>query len=428
MPTLPALARHGRLPWAVVGGILVAALSLRAPIVAPAPVLGDIQADLGISSTVSGLLTGLPVLCFALTAPLAVRVIRRAGPDAAVLICLLGVVLGAVVRSVGPTALVIAGTVLIGAAITIGNIVVPVVIRRGVPAYRVGMVTGGYTAALNVGSMITVLGTAPLASVVGWRWALASWGLVAGVGALCWVPLVRRATRTAQESRATRAAQAAEDARTARSSQVLPGSVTGTPESGPVRTRTVGWLLMVAFCGQAFAYYAVTTWLPTLLNDERGLASTASGAIASLFQVSAVVGALGVPVLAARTPGWVPVAAVGLLWSALPVGMLLTPDAYVLWTVCGGIAQGGGFTAVFSIVARIARSDAEAATLSARVQTGGYLAATAGPPLAGALHTATGGWTAPLLVVLVATLTFGSVGVVAALRAAHPVRAHDLDV
>jgi MFS transporter, CP family, cyanate transporter len=385
----------------VVGGLLVAALSLRAPIVAPAPVLGDVQADLGLSSTVSGLVTGLPVLCFALTAPLAVRVVRRAGPDAAVLVCLLGVLLGVLVRSAGPTAALVAGTVLIGTAITIGNIVIPVVIRRDVPAYRVGLVTGGYTAALNIGSMITVLGTAPLASAVGWRWALAAWGLVAGAGALCWVPLVRR-QRAADAGRATAEAPAASE-----------GAVIGR------RAAVVGWLLMVAFCGQAFAYYAVTTWLPTLLADERGLTASGSGAVASLFQVSAVVGALGVPLLAARTPGWVPVAVVGLLWSALPVGMLLAPASSGLWTVSGGIAQGGGFTAVFSIVARIARSDGEAAALSARVQTGGYLAATAGPPLAGALHTATGGWVAPMLLVLGATLVFGGVGVLAALRAAR---------
>jgi CP family cyanate transporter-like MFS transporter len=399
VPTFPALARSGRLPWAVVGGILVAALSLRAPIVAPAPVLGDIQADLGISATVSGLLTGLPVLCFALAAPLAVRVIRRAGPDAAVLICLLGVLAGVVVRSIGPAPVVIAGTLLIGSAITIGNIVIPVVIRRDVPAHRVGLVTGAYTAALNIGSMVTVLGTAPLAAEVGWRWALAAWGVVAGIGALCWVPLARR---DVPERDATPAGAGA-------------GEV-GHPAR---RVTAIGWLLMIAFCGQAFAYYAVTTWLPTLLADERGLSAAGSGSVASLFQIAAVVGALGVPLLAARTPGWVPVAAVGLLWCTLPVGMLLAPGAYPVWAVVGGIAQGGGFTAIFSIVARIARTDAEAASLSARVQTGGYLAATAGPPLAGALHTATAGWVAPMLLVLAATATFAVVGVVAALRAAR---------
>ncbi len=395
MPPLPSAV--DRLRWPIVVGILLTSLSMRGPIVAPPPVIGDIRADLGLSTAASGLLTGLPVLCFALATPLATWVIRRAGPETAVLVCLLGVLLGTVVRSLGPTSVVLTGTLLLGVAITIGNIVVPVVIRRDVPPRRVGPVTGAYSAALNVGSMITSVGTAPLAAVVGWRTALASWSLLAVVAVVFWA----RATRGA--GRAYWGGQAP-----------VPAPV---PPSRHVST--IGWLLMVAFCGQAFAYYAVTAWLPTLLAEERGLDPTASGAIASLFQISAVVGAFTIPVVAARTRAWVPVVGVGALWCALPVGLLLAPGAYVTWSVVGGVAQGAGFTALFSIIARVARSDREAATTSARVQTGGYLAATAGPLLAGALHSSTGGWTAPMLVVLGATVTFTVAGVLAAGRAGH---------
>ena len=386
-----------RLRWPIVLGIVVASLSLRGPIVAPPPVIGDIRADLGLSTAVSGLLTGLPVLCFAVATPLATWVIRRAGPETAVLVCLLGVLLGTVVRSSGPTSVVFAGTVLIGVAVTIGNIVVPVVIRRDVPARQVGAVTGAYSSALNVGSMITSVGTAPLAAVLGWRLALASWGLLAVVAAVFWA----RATRGA--GRAYWGGQAP-----------VPQAV---PPSRHVSR--IGWLLMVAFAGQAFSYYAVTAWLPTLLAEERGLDATSSGAVASLFQIAAVVGAFAVPVIAARTPPWVPVAVVGVLWCSLPIGLLAAPQAYTAWSVVGGIAQGGGFTAVFTIIARVARSDREAARTSARVQTGGYLAATAGPLLAGALHGATGGWAVPMLSVLVATVLFTVVGMLAAVRSAH---------
>ena len=392
-PPSSAPARFG---WPVIAGLLIASLSLRGPIVAPPPVIGDIRADLGMSTAVSGLLTGLPVLCFAVTTPLATWVIRRAGPETAVLVCLLGVLLGSVVRSSGPTAVVLTGTVIIGAAVTIGNIVVPVVIRRDVPARQVGAVTGAYSAALNVGSMITSVGTAPLAQVLGWRGARAAWGGLAVVGALVW-------------GRATRGAGRA----------YWGGQGPVVPVAPPSRhVSRIGWLLTAAFCGQALSYYAVTAWLPTLLAEERGLDLTSSGAVASLFQVAAVAGAFGVPALAARTPGWVPVAVVGVLWCSLPIGLVLAPGAYVVWSLVGGVAQGGGFTAIFSIIARVSRTDREAASMSARVQTGGYLAATAGPPLAGALHTSTGGWTAPMLLVLAATLTFAVVGVVAAVRAA----------
>ena len=46
------------LPWVVVGIVLVA-LSLRGPIIAPTPVITQLQSDLGLSAATAGLLTGL---------------------------------------------------------------------------------------------------------------------------------------------------------------------------------------------------------------------------------------------------------------------------------------------------------------------------------------------------------------------------------
>ncbi|WP_035771731.1 MFS transporter [Arthrobacter sp. Br18] len=382
--------------WVVTGVILVA-LSLRGPIVAPAPVIADIQAEVGFSAAAAGLLTSLPVLFFALATPLATRVIRRAGPEAAILLCLLGVLVGSIIRSAGPAPVVLLGTIVIGAAIAVGNIVVPVLIRRDVPWQRVSGVTAAYTSALNLGSMITSLGTAPLAAVVGWRWALAGWAVLPLAGFIFWIGISRR------RAHAPSAAPAAP-----------------SPSRGSGRVRRIGWLLTLAFCGQALAYYSVTAWLPTLLADTRGLGLAVSGATASLFQVAAIAGALGTAVLAARSPPWVPVAVIGILWVSLPLGLLLGPEWYVLWAIAGGIAQGGGFTTIFSIVARVTRSDGEAAGMSARVQTWGYLSAAAGPPLAGALHAATGSWDAPLVLVLVSTLAFIAGGTLVALETRRP--------
>ena len=279
------------LPWAVVGIVLVA-LSLRGPIIAPTPVITQLQSDLGLSAATAGLLTGLPVLLFALVTPLASKLIGRFGPEAAVLACLSGVLAGTVVRSAGPAPVVLAGTVVIGAAIAVGNIVVPVIIRRDVSWRRIPTVTAAYTAALNVGSMITALGTAPLAAAVGWRWALVAWGALTVVALVFWLVVARRRTGTPP----------------AASTPAEPSTATGTLRQarGTGQVRRIGWWLTLAFCGQAFSYYSVTAWLPTLLADTRGLSLAASGAGASLFQVAAIAGALGVPLLAARAPAWAP--------------------------------------------------------------------------------------------------------------------------
>ncbi len=404
--------------WLLPAAIVLVALNFRGPIVAPAPVIGDIRADLGLTATVAGLLTTIPVLCFALATPLASWVIAKADPERAVSLSLVVVLVGTVIRSLPSTAGLLAGTAVIGIGITIGNVVVPVVIRRDTSPERVGLVTGVYTSALNVGSMTTSLATAPIAAVWGWPVAIALWAVLAVVAGLAWTYAVgaRAAWR--------RPAVAEPVVETGPVDQVLgTGSVRTVPDTtsaGTVRParRLITWGLTLAFGGQAFSYYALTAWIPTLLHDEIGFSKESSGASSSVFQILAVVGALGVPVLAAKWRPRAIIALVGFLWLAMPLGLLFAPQLWLLWSILGGAAQGGGITVIFIVIVRIVSSDADARRMSAFVQGGGYLIGSAGPLVAGSLHGATGDWTAPLLVVLVAVLTLGVVGSVAARRVA----------
>lgn len=398
------------LPW-ITFGIIILALNLRTPIIAPTAILGEIRQGTGFSAAGLGLLTGLPVFLFALATPLAGKLIGRLGAETTVMACLVGVLTGTVLRSIGPPWLLLVGTGLIGVAITLGNIVVPVIIRREVPWGQVATVTGLYAAMMNVGSMATLIGTGPLAAAFGWRWALAIWGLLALIGIGFWMFVIRARARRAGRSRSDE--EAAD-----RAAATGPGSSDAEPKrpwrESPVEFRRVIALLVVTFSGQSIAYYTTTTWLPSFLADTIGLSPSSAGGSASLFQISAIVGAFGVPLLAAKSKPWLPVGIVALLWLSLPLGLLSAPGAYGLWAITGGIAQGGGFTAIFSIIARSAGSDRQTASASARVQGGGYLAATLAPPLAGWLNTTTQGWTAPILLILAAALAFTITGLLAA--------------
>jgi len=367
----------------VVTAVLVVALSLRGPIVAVAPVLGRLIADLGLDPASAGLLTTIPVVCFAVAAPLASALIARVGPASAVWWCLAGVVAGTALRSSGGTAVVLAGTAVIGTAITVGNVVVPVIIRRSVPPSRAGAATGAYTAALNVGSMLTSLGTEPLAQALGWRVATASWALLAVAGAALWGAATLRRPALAVEPPRERGAGDAP----------APAAPVHRPAWAPA-------VLTVGFGAQAFSYYGLTAWLPTLLAERLGQSPAAAGAASSVFQLLAVVGALGVPVLLARTRPARVMALVGACWLALPVGLLLAPQHWLLWTALGGAAQGGVFTVVFVLVVRLSADDRQARRTSALVQGGGYALASLGPSVLGAVHDATGAWESALLVVV----------------------------
>ncbi|PPG54762.1 MFS transporter [Rathayibacter sp. AY1E9] len=385
-------------PWLLVVAVALVALVLRGPIVAVAPIIDAVREDLALSAGQAGILTSIPVLCFALATPLALLVIRRAGPDAAVTVTVIGVALGTIVRSIGDVGPAVAGTVLIGVSITIGNVVLPVVIRRDVAPERVDLTTGVYTAALNIGSTITSLGTAPLALTLGWRGALLVWLALNALALAGWLVAVgpRAALRpTPRPSRADRA-PAAPAPRIFRSATVL--------------------ALALCFSSQAFSYYGVTAWLPSLLVDRNGFSIATAGASASVFQLAAVAGALGVPLLVRRLGPLGSIVLVGLLWCTVPAGLLLAPQLWALWCVLGGAAQGGGFTVVFVLVVRLSRSDAHASRLSATVQGIGYAVAATAPTVIGFAHDASGGWEAPLLTVLAATCSFLLFGTLAAAR------------
>ncbi|MBO3086560.1 MFS transporter [Cellulomonas fengjieae] len=366
----------------LLAAVLLYALNLRAPITALAPVVDDVRTGLGLTAAGVGLLTGIPVLCFALATPLMAVLLGRLGTGRVVAASLVTILVGTVLRVSDGFGTALVGTVLIGVAITAGNVAVPVVISRDFPGH-VPRVTGLYTAALNGGSVLTTTLTAPLADLVGWRWALASWGLLAVVALVAW----QRAFPVGRPE---------------------PVVVVAASAAPAVWRRPVTWFLAVAFAGQSFSYFAISAWLPSVLQDTLGLERAASGGAAAFFQLFGMLGGIAVPVALGRRAPVAAVSAVIVLgWLTLPVGLLLAPSWWALWCTFAGVAQGGNFAVIFTVIASTAGSPAAARRMSATVQTVGYSCAALGPSVLGAVHTSSGGWTAPLLVELGALVTMG---------------------
>lgn len=401
-----------QIPWLVVSGVLVAAISMRGPIVAPTPVLGDIASDLGLTASTAGFITTVPVLMFALLTPLAALLVRRSGAETAVLLTLCGVLLGTLVRSLPGFGGILVGMLIIGAAITVGNVVMPVIIRRDVPSERVALVTAGYTAMLNLGSLLTSLGTAPLAALIGWPLALLAWGLLAVAGLVLWGVHMRR-DRGARAWAEHDSGAGASGARVTGPVQTVdeltgPMPVVQTPHAGERAAWRVpiAWMLAGAFGMQSFAYYGISTWLPTFLADTLGADQASAGALASMFQGFGIAGAFLVPLLSRYTSPIVPALVVCGCWLTMSLGLLLAPSLFLVWVVFGGLGQAGGFVVIFTTLVRIARGSGEAAGMSALVQGFGYVIAASSAPLLGFLHEVSGGWTLPMLIIVLAICTF----------------------
>ncbi|MFC8800716.1 CynX/NimT family MFS transporter [Promicromonospora sp. NPDC057138] len=399
---------------ALLVAVLVFALNLRTPITSLPPVMADVATGLGLDQSLTGLLVGIPALCFSVVAPAASALIARVGPYAAVTVALVGVIAGTLVRSAGSgTVGVVAaftGTVVLGAAITVGNVVVPVIIARDFRS-RTALATGLYSSMMNLGSMFATSLTAPFAALLGWQGAVASWSLVAVVALVVWLVATRRMPH-AQGSRVAPVSDTHEDLGIRAE---LPGETWG----GVLR-RPITWVLTLAFAGQSFSYFAITGWLPELLRDLLDVSVTTAGNAAAPFQGLAIAGSVLVPLaLAARVPMRGAAVAMGLLWVSLPAGLLLAPQWWLVWVSLAGIAQGGNFVVIFTVVAQRCRTVAQTRRTVATVQAFGYAAAATAPAVIGAVHAASGGWNAALLVMLGSTLALGAAELIATRRPTH---------
>ena len=65
--------------WMMFAGIILIAINLRAAITSVGPLIGIIRDDTGISNTLAGMLTTLPLLAFALLSPMAPAMAKNGG-------------------------------------------------------------------------------------------------------------------------------------------------------------------------------------------------------------------------------------------------------------------------------------------------------------------------------------------------------------
>ncbi|KAA9001991.1 MFS transporter [Affinibrenneria salicis] len=395
-----------QLPLLILFALLALALNLRSPLTAIAPVIDQLRADLAINVTMAGMLTSIPVLCFGILTPLASVLISRTGIEKAILITLAGTIIGTLLRPAGGLNTALAGTLILGASLTIGNIVCLMVIARDFSQRR-NMATGLYTAALNVGTMLTSALTAPLALWAGWRSALACWAALAVLALICWGRVIQRKKRLSRQAPADRADRPALKARV------------NLPTDRPYSfwRRPILWYLVVAFTVHLLVYYGMTAWLPTWLTQEAGMSAARAGLIASVFQITALIGSFGVPMMASmwRVPRSLLLVMVGIFWMMTPAGMYYWPQQWLFWSLVSGVAQGGGFTAIFMLIMENARDLDDNRRFSSAVQGVGYTLASVGPLITGGLHSLTGSWAASFLLLSACSILMSAMGVCVAL-------------
>ena len=386
--------------------VAAAGLNLRAAITSLPPLFPDLQTRLHLSSAALSLLAATPVICFGVVSAFAAWLNRRYGEEAILLVALVLLTAGLLLRGAAPGVMLFPGTALAASAIAVLNVLLSSMVKRRWPE-RAGLLIGIYLTALSVGAILSSLLSVPLYRSSGGsvRLALGLWAAPAALAVLLWLPqLGYRAVGTESAAAGTGPAAAGVTA---------PASALARP-SIKVYRYPLAWQV-TGFMGlQSLLYYAALSWLPTIFQD-RGDSAVTAGNLLALMGVGNLVTSLIVPVLAHRRPSQRGLVVPSLIGTAAGLaGSLWAPlSTAPFWVLVLGVSQGSCLgLAIFFMMAR-APNAGVAASLSAFAQSVGYLAASAGPLEVGLLHTATGSWNIPVILLLVLCAAELATGVLA---------------
>ncbi|MFI5706973.1 MFS transporter [Kribbella sp. NPDC051620] len=364
-----ATARRSSL---IAASVFLVALCLRPAITAVGPLLPQIGLDEGLGEGALGVLGALPLVAFGLASPLVHRLSKWLGMERAVFVSLLVLAAGSVLRSYTGAVGLWLGTLVIGASIAVGNVLVPVLIKRDY-AGHVSRAMSVYTAFITGGAALASAIAVPVAAGSNWRLALAIWGGLALAAALIRIPANANSTPLALDAATDRPLVS-------------------------VWRQPMAWLVTAYMGLQSTSFYVFVTWLPTI-EISHGFSEQAAGIHLFLFQGFGLVGGLCIPWLM-RNPAS---QRAGAVTASVPIvvallGLLLAPKLVVAWAIIGGLGQGAALVAALSLISIRGRSHHETTQLSGMAQSIGYLLAATGPALAGYLTELTNTWTTTLIV------------------------------
>ena len=376
-------------------GVLALGYNLRGSITSLPPVFPELQASLRLSGATISILAATPVICFGIVSGFAASLARRAGEERVLFGASIALVAGLLARGAAPGALLFPGTILCSGAIAVMNVLLSSLIKRRWPE-RAGFLIGLYITALSAGAIVASLVSVPLWQDTGGSVALTLGWLAApaALAVLLWLPQAR----PRPQSRATPAAHA-------------------RPARVAVHRHAITWHVTIFMGMQSLLYYATLSWLPTMLRD-RGESAAAAGDLLALMGVGNLAVSLFIPMAAQRMRSQVAlVVPTTLAVAGGLAGLLYLPlGGAVAWALILGAGQNAALALAIFFTAARAPHAAAAASLSSLAQAVGYLLASAGPLEVGLLHSATGSWTAPVMVLF----ALSGVMLVAGLLAARP--------
>ena len=347
--------------------LLAIAGCIRAPITSIGPQINEIRGSQGLGIVQFGFLTAIPVICFALAAPLpSLRVFRKIKTEQLIVFALLALAAATIFRTVGSNSVLFGSTIILGISIAILNIVTPALVRRDYPK-KITTVMPIYSAVLALMASLGAGLSIPIASYFGnnWKIGISVWASPAVVVALIWIPLLRKA-------------QPMPDAHENHFKELL-------------RSKKA-WLVSLYMGVQSAIFYTQVAWMPKMLIDK-GYSAAEAGALFGLSTLCGFALPLILPLVFSRGEDL----KLAILSTSIPgvVGFIGLNQLSNTWTIPALILISTTHAALplaLGLIAMKSPSVAATSHLSSMAQGIGYCIAAAFPIIIGYSYEASSGW------------------------------------
>ncbi|UOB20856.1 CynX/NimT family MFS transporter [Macrococcus armenti] len=366
--------------------VVIVAATLRAPLTVIGPIISEIGDALSLNNTMLGGLTTIPLIMFGIVSPFVAKVSGKIGMSMTLFTGMLLLFAGLLIRIMPDITWLITGTVLVGAGIAIGNVILPSFVKWRFPAH-IGLMTGVFAATMNLTAGIGGGLSVPLARFhdYGYQFALGFWIILSVAGILVWLPQLKYNPKL----------EVAHSGRKIYQSRLA-----------------IAIALMMGF--QSMNFYSTVTWFPEILMHY-GVSQETSGYMLMLNQFAQLPMTFLMPVIAMKMNNQRPLIITFTLlflsgFTALQFNNIVLISIGMILT---GLAGGAAFSLCMLFFSLRARTNEDAIKLSGFSQSVGYFVAAIGPVLMGYLNDITGTYTTSFMMFYIIAICMFIFGMIA---------------
>ena len=349
----------------IILGVIFLSLILRTPITSVGAIVGPLKSILDINNTVAGFITTIPLIAFAIFSPMVAKLSNKAGLEKTLLLAVITISIGLALRFYINTYVFFLTTFIIGVGITVGNVLLPGLVKKYYPE-KLGLMTGFYAVVMNVGAAVAAGISYPILSsnIGGEKFstglAVNIWIIIAVINIFVYTAMSKNSSVSVVKDEHEK--------------------VHGYFKYSKM------WTIMLSMGLQSALFYCSVSWFSEIMISK-GFSPEAAGLLLSISQFAQFPSTFLVPIFADKLKNKliIPIfIVVGYIVSLL--GMVYVHGNFTLMAILViifALSGGGSFSYVMYLFSAKARNEKESANISGLAQSGGYLLAAIFPPLLG---------------------------------------------